>query len=293
MSEPTQPPSCFTSGCPLAGKAKGFTLGCGSPKEAKYAIILEAPGKDEVSFALRPNPSRKFLATAEECESEYRRRREDYPNIPEKYLRIGVPIVGPSGGALMWWVFPKLGLRREDFYIDNTIRCLPPKGKNGEAYPKGEERKEAEFHCRQYDRLHLYRPDTFVVSLHPASILREVTPLPLLVKDFEKVRDFTAQGRRVTALLGGKAAYGYLRYASNVTRWRGTYEAVGAEWPDTYKSQFEFQRKNRRVPKVLVEGVCGKKHRGVKKAPSCGYIGCVEDFQRRMSNEIPSQHVER
>ncbi len=274
MSEPTQPKSC--EGCPCFGKSKGFVLGSGDPKTAKYAVVLESPGIQEISY--RANPEEVAI------------RRRDYPEMDERWLKLGVPIVGPTGNALEWWVWPRLGIKREDCYIDNTIRCLAPKGKNGEQYPKGEERKAAELHCRQYDRIGKFAPDTAVVSIHPASILREITPLPLLVKDFEKVRDFTAQGRRVLTLLGGKAAHAYLRYASNVTRWRGTYQAFGGDWSDTYKSLFEYTRKKK--VKVMVEGVCGKKHRGVKKAPTCGYIGCVEDFQRRITNEIPSISVE-
>ena len=38
----------------------------------------------------------------------------------------------------------------------NTLRCLPPKDKQGRPYPKGEERELAEAHCRQYDHI----PDT-------------------------------------------------------------------------------------------------------------------------------------
>jgi uracil-DNA glycosylase len=272
----------------MYGKAKGFVLGCGSPEKAKYAIILEAPGRDEISFSLKPNPSRAFLSTGVECDRELEIRKRDYPEIDDRYLRLGVPVVGATGAALQFWIWPKLGIKREECYIDNTIRCLAPKGKNGEAYPTGEDRKEAELHCRQYDRIGKFAPDTAVVSLHPASILREITPLPLLVKDFEKVRDFTNQGRRVLTLLGGKAAHAFLRYASNVTKWRGHYTGLGDGWGDTYKSDFEYTRKRKREPKVMVEGVCGKKHKGKKKAPSCGYIDCVEDFKRRTTNEIPS-----
>ena len=222
MSEITQPPTC--EGCPLYGKAKGFVLGCGDPERAKYAIVLEAPGRDEVSFALRSNSNRAFLQTDAECGRELQNRRRDYLSIEEKWLRVGVPVVGATGLALQFWVWPKLGIRREECYIDNTIRCLPPRGKNGEAYPKGEDRKAAEQFCRQYDRLAHFRPDVAVVSLHPASLLREITPLPLVVKDFEKVRDFTVGGRRVVALLGGKASHAFLRYGANVTRWRGEYK---------------------------------------------------------------------
>ena len=271
----------------MYGKAKGFVLGSGTPETAKYAIILEAPGKDELSFTLRPNPNRAFLQTVGECEQELTIRKRDYPTMDEKWLRVGVPVVGATGAALQFWIWKKLGITREECYIDNTIRCLAPKGKDGAHYPKGEDRKAAEQHCRQYDRIAQYNPNTITVSLHPASILREITPLPLLVKDFEKLRDFTNQGRRVLMLLGGKAAHGFLRYGSNVTKWRGHYCGLSGGWADTYKSLFDYTRKKKKVVKELVEGVCGKKHRGKVKAPNCGYIGCVEDFQRR-TNETQS-----
>ncbi len=275
MAEATQSPLCV--GCPLYGKSRGFCLGSGDPTTAKMMVVLEAPGSQEVVTRVTPE--------------ELQIRKRDYPELDERWLKLGVPAVGPTGMVLESWVWKKLGIRREETFVDNVLRCLPKKGKNGEAYPTGEERKAAELHCRQYDRIGKFAPDCAVVSVHPASLLRgEVTMLPLLVKDFEKVRDFTAQGRRVLALLGGKAAHAYLRYASNVTRWRGTYQALGGDWSDTYKSLFEYTRKKK--VKVMVEGVCGKKHRGVKKAPNCGYVGCVEDFQRRTTNEIPSISVE-
>ena len=286
MSDPTQPKTC--EGCPCYEKSKGFVLGCGDPRTAKYAVILEAPGRDEVSFSLRPNPNRAFLATPGECDRELQIRKRDFPELDDKWLKVGVPVVGATGAALQFWIWKKLGITREECYIDNTIRCLAPKGKDGAAYPKGEERKEAEQHCRQYDRIDQFRPDTAVVSIHPASILREITPLPLIVKDFEKVRDFTTQGRRVATLLGGKAAHGFLRYGSNVTKWRGHYAGLPDDWSVTYKSQFEYTRKRKKEPKVLVEGVCGKKHKGKKKAPTCGYVGCVEDFKRRTSDTLQS-----
>lgn len=279
MSEPTQPKSCFECGCPLAGKAKGFTLGCGDPRTAKYAIILEAPGKDEVAFSLKPNPARSFLSTGDECDRELAIRKRDYAEIDSRYIRLGVPVVGATGAALQFWVWPKLGIKREECYIDNTIRCLPPKGKNGEAYPTGEDRKEAEKLCRQYDRIGDFKPDVAVVSIHPASILREITPLPLLVKDFEKVRDFTSQSRRVVTLLGGKAAHAFLRYASNVTKWRGHYAGLPGDWCETYKSNFDYQRKRKVKEKVKMEitslEACKKwkRYRG-GKVPTCGCLPC-------------------
>ena len=234
-------------GCPLDKVGKGFVLGAGDPERAKYAIILEAPGRDEVSFQLTPNPNRSFLQTKEECEKEYQIRKRDYPWAEARWLRTGVPVVGQTGLALQFWIWPKVGIRRSDCYIDNTIRCLPPKSKSGGAYPTGDTKKAAEFFCRQYDRIDKFRPDTVVFSLHPAGILREITPLPLAVKDFEKVRDFTVAGRRVLTLLGGKATAAFARYGSNVTRWRGHYAQLAKDWSETYKQQFAYRKKEKKV----------------------------------------------
>jgi uracil-DNA glycosylase len=244
VSEPTQPSSC--SGCPLYGIAKGFVLGCGSPEKARYAIMLEAPGRDEVSFELKPNPNRAFLKTREECEKELEIRKRDYPELENGHLRVGLPVVGQTGLALQFWIWPKVGIRREECFIDNTIRCLPPKSKSGIQYPTGDTKKAAEQHCRRYDRIMAFRPDTLVFGLHPAGLLREITPLPLAIKDFEKVRDFTSQGRRVLALLGGKATSAFARYGANVTRWRGHYQALAADWSERYKELFTFTKKGRK-----------------------------------------------
>lgn len=224
-----QPESC--KGCPLYGVGRGFVLGAGDPVKAKYAYILEAPGRDELSFELRPT-SRAFLPTKEECDRELAIRERDYPDLEAKFKRFGVPVVGATGLALAFWIWQKVGIRREEVYIDNTLRCLPPKGKSGAAYPTGDAKKGAEKHCRQYDRIGIFKPDTAIVSLHPAGIIREITPLPLAVKDAEKARDFTAQGRRTVTFLGGKAALAFLGYAGNVQRWRGHYVTLVSAWYD-------------------------------------------------------------
>lgn len=246
---PHQPATC--AGCPLYGVGKGFVLGVGDPERAKFAIILEAPGTQETQFQLTPNPKRFVFSTQEECDAEIARRKKAYPELTNGAIRVGVPAVGPTGLALDSWIMRKVGLRREDAFIDNTIRCLPPRSKSGAQYPTGETRKAAELHCRQYDRIALFRPDVFVFSLHPAGLLREITPLPLAIKDFEKVRDFAAQGRRVVALLGGKSTGAFARYGSNVTRWRGHYAALAPDWSETYKQQFEYVRKAKRTKAVV------------------------------------------
>jgi uracil-DNA glycosylase len=240
-------------GCPLDKTGRGFCLGAGDPQKAKYAVILEAPGSQEISFTLTPNAHRSFLSTKEECEEEIATRQRDYPELSNGSIRTGVPAVGPTGLALQHWIWGKVGIRREDVFIDNTIRCLPPKGKSGQPYPTGETRKAAEQHCRQYDRIASFRPDTTVFSLHPAGILREITPLPLAIKDFEKVRDFTAQGRRVLVLLGGKATSAFARYGSNIGRWRGHFAALPKGWAENYKAVFEFKKKERKKKEVKLD----------------------------------------
>jgi uracil-DNA glycosylase len=246
-----KPDSC--AGCPLYETGKGFVLGCGNPQTAKYAVILESPGQQEVQFTLTPNAHRSFLSTKEECEEEIATRQRDYPELSNGSIRTGVPAVGSTGLALQHWIWGKVGIRREDVFIDNTIRCLPPKGKSGAAYPTGETKKAAEQHCRQYDRIHRFRPDTVVFSLHPAGILREITPLPLAIKDFEKVRDFTQHGRRVLTLLGGKSTQAFMRYGSNITKWRGHYAALAENWAETYKEAFAYQGKTKRAKKVVAK----------------------------------------
>ena len=237
----------------MYGVAKGFVLGAGDPRKAKYAFVLEAPGREEVGFGIRPIAGRAFLSTQAECDVELAIRRRDYPGMEERFLRTGLPVVSQTGAAMQFWLWPKVGIRREDSFLDNTLRCLAPVSRAGAAYPTGAARKQAELHCRQYDRLESFRPDTIVTTIHPASVLREITPLPLVIKDFEKVRDFTAQGRKVLMLLGGKAAHGFLRYAENSTKWRGTYSLLDSSWPDTYKSKFEFKAKGRKKAERLSE----------------------------------------
>ena len=93
-------------------------------------------------------------------------------------------------------------------------------------------------------------------------------------------------------LLGGKAAQAFLGYASNVSKWRGDYAALPANWPETYKQRFEFHKKQKRV-KTLKEGCCGKKHRWGARQPSCGFADCVGEWNRRQQDaNLQSEAVE-
>lgn len=205
-----QPQQCFDAGCPLAGVAKGFTLGAGDPQRAKYAYILEAPGRDELSFGLTPT-SRAFLPSAEECEKELAIRRRDYPTLEARFIRYGVPVVGATGLALNFWIWSKVGIRREEVYIDNVLRCLPPKSKNGSAYPTGDVRKAAEQCCRQYDRLDMYLSGDYLVCQtckrryqieeNTVSLLRKIFSSEEILQRYTTERFFAFTSRKGTILL--------------------------------------------------------------------------------------------
>lgn len=177
-----KPLSC--AGCPLHVKGCGFVLGDGDPKAAKIGILLEAPGQEEVL--------------------------------------VSKPAVGPAGRIMEGWVLAAVGLHRKDVFVDNVLRCLPPKGKIG-PYPTGDERKEAEAACRQYDRWDEFKPTVAIVTMHPAAILRETTPLPLVIADMKKAADFARAGERPIVLMGGKPATYWLGQELNVQKWRGHY----------------------------------------------------------------------
>lgn len=231
-------------------KGTGFVLGTGDPRTARLAIQAEGPGAEEVAYRLGQDRSRSQFDAG-----ELLRRRRDYPELsvsgeqqllskegtPEeriqeaspRFIQIGAPLVGKSGRMVDSWCFRNTGIQRfaddeDGVFIDNTLRCLPPKsGKGASAshYPKGEERKEAEKCCRHWDRWALMNADIAVIGIHPAAILREVTPLPLLNKGtFERARDFVLQGYKVICALGGKAAKRVLGYGENTTRWSGEYK---------------------------------------------------------------------
>lgn len=272
-----QPPSC--SGCPLYGVSKGFVLGCGDPTRAKYALIMEAPGREETQFELRGNK------WGLDVQAELEVRRRDYPDMLDDHLRLGMPAIGQNGLALENWVWPKVGIMRSEVFIDNTIRCMAPKNKQGWHYPIGDTKRAAELHCRQYDRISQFRPDTVIFSLHPSSYLREITPLPLTIRDWEKVRDFGAQGRRVVMMLGSKASGAFMRYGANITRWRGHYAELASTWIDTYKAQFEYHRTARKAKPIVTRPssplpACksSKRYKG-KVVPKCGCVVCWDKYE--------------
>lgn len=231
-----QPPSCYAAKCPLAGKAQGFVLGVGDPERAKFSILLEAPWRQEVVWRL-------------DDPVELARRKKAYPDIPIEFLTRGAPAV-ESGPELFGWALGALGVRREQVFVDSTLRCALSLRKP--EYPTGPERKRAEACCRQYDRLHA---DIAFINLQPNAVSREPTPLPLQVHTFRKAVDCATQGKRAVVLCGGKAADVWCGASRNPTTWIGHYE-----WND---ADAQARREERRVKGMAI--VLGEKVKKVKK----------------------------
>ena len=217
-------------GCVLYEKGHGFALDTGDPLTAKYALILEAPGKDEIAYRLLdPKPHDPLRGVYDR--HEYERRLKAYPGIAPEYLRKGQALVGKSWGVISQWCFKRLGVKREDLFISNVLRCLPPKSKSGDSYPTGDERKQAELYCRRFDvQLRKYAPKLAIITLHPASLARSITPLPLLIRSCEKLRDCGEQGIRAALLCGGKSVKLWLGYFDSVVRYQGHYAWLKPTW---------------------------------------------------------------
>lgn len=249
-----KPPGCYISECPLAvtcsckhhlsehpedghcthldgtvlcecpsfkSSGKGFVLGVGDARASRLGVVLEAPGQEELGFLIDGVGAPGIIPP-----DELARREHLFPDLEHKFRVKGAPVVGKSGSLLNQWVFPKAGIQRDKIFVDNTLRCLPPKNKQGKYYPIGDDKAKAELCCRQWDRVQDFKPDVVEVTLHPAGLLREINPLPLFIKDLEKASGFVHQGFKTLVLMGGSAATAWLGYADNVSRWRGHYEKL-------------------------------------------------------------------
>lgn len=182
----TKPESCES--CPYRTIGSGF---CPDEfnSEAKIAVLLEAPGEDEILYHR--------------------------------------PLWGRAGRAWLYQLVVKNGRRREDVTICNTLRCRPhgngtPKDKWND-YPKGKLRTAAEKYCRQYDDVLVsWKPDCFVVTIHPAALLRTSAFTRLVRKDVAKAFALADKGYRPLVLMGDKAMHlsaPHLR--GGVKNWRG------------------------------------------------------------------------
>ena len=103
--------------CPLYRIGQGF---CPDELRAnpKLLLQLEAPGKDEIDE--------------------------------------GLPTVGKAGYWLWHNIMQQVGVTRDECSIGNSLRCLPPINRQGEHYPIGQTKVDAEKCCRQYDIWHKF-----------------------------------------------------------------------------------------------------------------------------------------
>ena len=112
-----RPNSCI--GCPLHETSVPGFCPDNIPAGAKYLLIAEAPGTNEIAQA--------------------------------------EPMVGKAGFVLKEWLLKsvselRLASERGEVGLANVLRCLP-KEVAGRPYPTGETKRLAEQHCRQYDHI--------------------------------------------------------------------------------------------------------------------------------------------
>lgn len=163
--------------CDLHKTRKNFVFGYGNA-QADVMFVGEAPGRDEDEQ--------------------------------------GLPFVGVSG-KLLDKIFAAIGLKREDVYIANVIKCRPPNNRN----PKPEEIAQCEpYLIKQIDLIkpklivalglfaantllktqaslselrkgdHHYQGIPLIVTYHPSALLRKPILKAESWKDFKKIRKF-------------------------------------------------------------------------------------------------------
>lgn len=137
------------------------------PETAKIGVLLEAPGKSEIDF--------------------------------DSY---GRPLVGKTWYFVKYNILEPLGIKREDLFLANTIRCNPP----GNNYPIGKMAQEAREKCRHWDdKLNSFGEDLYIVTWHPAAIFRTPPLVKFVMRSFQLAQQRVAEGRRPLLLCGDKA----------------------------------------------------------------------------------------
>lgn len=164
------------------------------PEDPKVAMLLEAPGEDEAVMSR--------------------------------------PLVGRAGQAWLRRLIYKNGYKREDVLIANCLRCRPS---SMNEYPIGKLRVEAERHCRLYDdQLVKFRPNLFLVTIHPAMLLRSSAMTRLVQRDVRRAFEFAAKGYRPCLLMGDKAMNLVAPWLKDgVKRWRGHW------WEQDWSTKFD------------------------------------------------------
>lgn len=171
--------------CPLAATRNNTVFGAGNEK-ADLVLIGEAPG--------------------------------------DKEDREGIPFVGQAG-KLLDGILDQVGLRRDEVYIANVLKCRPPDNRN----PKKDEiemcrpyldrqldiiqprvlvtmgnfalnlfTRKRQSISRVHGQLFFHRTIPFIPSYHPAAVLYNRKLEPVLVEDFRKIVNFIAGAERTS-----------------------------------------------------------------------------------------------
>lgn len=185
-----KPPGC--DGCAFRNVGRGFCPDY-APENPKLVMWLEAPGQEEILW--------------------------------------NEPLMGKAGQMWLNNLVRPLGYEKHDVLIVNTLRCNPP----GNHYPTAKTRVNAESHCRQYDLCagkDLSKPgiaswgaDCFIITLHPAILLRTKAPFRLIQNHVAKAFEFAASGRRPVLAMGDKAMGVVAPHLDGgVKKWAGHWE---------------------------------------------------------------------
>lgn len=150
-------------------RGSGFVACDSVGKVAKVAMLLEAPGAWEGTY--------------------------------------GWPVVGNTGRKLFDEIVAPLGYSREDVFLDNTIRCQPPRYQGKQTYPTGRDRSLAEDACRYWDAgIDLWNPNLISCTWHPASLFEDHSRERLVGEAVRKAFMHAEAGYRPLLLMGEKAA---------------------------------------------------------------------------------------
>lgn len=146
------------------------------------------------------------------------------------YEVVSVEVVTPRSKGL--W---SLQVEGDESYVAKALihhNCRPS---SMNEYPIGKLRVEAERHCRLYDdQLVKFRPDLFLVTIHPAMLLRSSAMTRLVQRDVRRAFEFAAKGYRPCLLMGDKAMNLVAPWLKDgVKRWRGHW------WEQDWSTKFD------------------------------------------------------
>lgn len=193
-----KPAEC--AGCPLVHKGKGFVSGIvqGKPLwvvENGHAIL------NPEATTLLDQVNLGFCGEA--------------PALDE--LLQQKPFSGRAGQLLQHWAFEPAGVDFNDCLVDNVLHCVQPDNE----LPPVEELRPAIVHCRRYSVWKQWGAQRDMLTYHPAALLRDPVPLPLLVHDIGRAREMSEEGVKTRVLLGSASIGAFHPYATAVSRWRG------------------------------------------------------------------------